>query len=114
MKVAGNLGLEEERRDGGDPRGEAKREPTVTPSNTTVREPELPPARPPFAVRSDGAILLCIEDPKQLYHGGREVWIGVVLHPWEAAYVYTRVDDAAHDIAAPLIASIRKKPGGGS
>jgi hypothetical protein len=66
---------------------------------------------PPFAVRSDGALLMSTEHAKGRDVTHRELWIGFVLCPGERNEVIARMDDRLCEVAS-LIAV--KMPGEGS
>jgi len=96
-------------------RKKAKKSEAIAPeSGRTKRRPPRRPEskplpRPPLAVRSDGAVLLRIEDGSDLDLAGRELWLGVVLHPDELVDVLARVENCAHEAAARIGANLPKK-----
>ena len=64
---------------------------------------------PKFALRSDGAVLLVVDDfLKERDLGGRALWTGVVLLPHEEATVMERLANAEHDAAAQLAPTFPK------
>jgi hypothetical protein len=75
--------------------------------STTPTE-ELP-LSPPFALRSDGRILLGIQDHPGRDFGDREIWTGVVMRPDEEARIRKNAEHALDDIAARFVAQIPKK-----
>ena len=71
----------------------------------------------PLAVRSDGAVLLSVEECRGIDLKGRTLWTAVVLRPDEAAYVHQRGVNAAHEAAAMILGKLpreKKKEGGTS
>jgi hypothetical protein len=91
---------------------EASVGPTADPSASQRADPSA--AResdfaPKFALRSDGAVLLVLDDfLKERDLGGRAVWTGVVLLPHEVATVMERLANAEHDAAAQLAPTFPK------
>ena len=71
----------------------------------------------PLAVRSDGAVLLSLEECGGVDLKGRTLWTAVVLTADEAAYVHQRGVNAAHEAAAMILGKLpreKKKEGGTS
>ena len=71
----------------------------------------------PLAVRSDGAVLLSVEECRGIDLTGRTLWTAVVLRPDEAAHVHQRGVNAAHEAAAMILGKLpreKKKEGGTS
>ena len=70
----------------------------------------------PLAVRSDGAVLLSLEECGGVDLKGRTLWTAVVLTADEAAYVHQRGVNAAHEAAALILGKLprEKKNEGGT
>ena len=69
----------------------------------------------PLAVRSDGAVLLSLEECGGVDLKGRTLWTAVVLRADEAAYIHQRGVNAAHEAAAMVLGKLpRKKKEGGT
>jgi len=68
----------------------------------------------PLAVRSDGAVLLSVEECRGIDLKGRTLWTAVVLRADEAEYVHQRGVNAAHEAAAWILGKLpreKKKEG---
>jgi hypothetical protein len=66
---------------------------------------------PPFAVRSDGVLLMSTEHAKGRDLTNREMWVGFVLCPGERDEVIARMDDGLCEVAARIANDL---PGEGS
>ncbi len=79
----------------------------VPPTTPIEAADELPaPKPPPFALRSDGRLLLGVDALADRDLTGCELWTGLVLRGEEEAYVFERAENAAHEIAAKVIGKI--------
>jgi hypothetical protein len=68
---------------------------------------ELP--APPFATRSDGAVLLSTDAIDGVDVAAYEKWEGIVLPGWQAHDVLDAIDGPLHDAAARIAARMRKR-----
>jgi len=67
-----------------------------------------------LAVRTDGVVLLSVEELGEADLKGRRVWSAIELTREEAVFVHERGVNAAHEAAATLIGKLPKKGGGSS
>ena len=72
-------------------------------------EPNPAPLTPPLALRCDGRALLSVNDLDGVDLSARETFVGVVLTESETSDLMERLDDAYHDAAAHMAASLRKR-----
>lgn len=75
---------------------------SVDTNNTSVDEPSPPAREPPFALLSDGRILVSIKALENRDLRGLDVWTGVILTPPNAEFVMHRAENAAYETAAHL------------
>ena len=62
-----------------------------------------------LAIRTDGAVLLSVEEFSDRDFTGRTLWTAVVLTPNESSYVHQRGLNAAYEVAAKLSATFPRK-----
>jgi len=74
-----------------------------------LTEPNPAPLTPPLALRCDGRALLSVADLDGVDLSAREMFVGVVLTEAETSDLMERLDDAYHDAAAHMAASLRKR-----
>lgn len=85
-----------------EPSTEREEEPPSGPKNTA-------PLPPPFAVTSNGQVLLNVEACSDLKLDGRTTFRGIVLSDEEAAYALRKIDDTIHDAAGHLGGMIKRR-----
>jgi hypothetical protein len=98
------LSPEEEELDSSTKRGE---EPPSGPKFTT-------PLPPPFAITSNGKLLLNVEACPNLKLDGRTIFRGIELAEDEAAYAFRKIEDTIHDAAGHLGGMIKRRETEGS
>jgi hypothetical protein len=74
-----------------------------------TNEPEYPAHKPPFALRTDGRLMMCIDDLDGFDLGPREVFRFVVANSKEKSFILEDLDDAAHDCMGRLPSIFAKK-----
>ena len=85
------------------------------PEPSTEREEEPPsgpkftmPLPPPFAITSNGKILLNVDACPDLKLEGRTIFRGIELSEDEAAYAFRKIEDTIHDAAGHLGGMIKR------
>ncbi|MCK6589308.1 MAG: hypothetical protein L6Q76_17205 [Polyangiaceae bacterium] len=92
------------------------------PEPPTERDDEPPsgaqiatPLPPPFAVASNGQLLLNVDTCPELKLEGRTIFRAIELSDEEAAYALRKFEDVIHDVAGHLGGMIKRcEPGDGS
>ena len=86
------------------------------PEPSTERDEEPPsgpkftaPLPPPFAITSNGKLLLNVEACPNLKLEGRTVFRGIELSEDEAAYAFRKIEDTIHDAAGHLGGMIKRR-----
>lgn len=94
----------------------------ASPTHTANEQNALPPppagslhdhleATPKFALRSDGAVVMALDDDLATRDlSERPVWKGVVLRPDEARFVLARLVHGEQDAASALAGRFPKRP----
>lgn len=90
-----------------EPSTERDEEPASGPKFTT-------PLPPPFAITSNGKILLNVEACPDLKLEGRTLFRGIELSEDEAAYAFRKIEDTIHDAAGHLGGMIKRRETEGS
>jgi hypothetical protein len=67
------------------------------------------PLPPPFAITSDGQILLNVEACPNLKLEGRAIFRGIALSEEEAAYAFRKIENTIHDAAGQLGGMIKRR-----
>jgi hypothetical protein len=90
-----------------EPSGERDGEPPSGPKFTT-------PLPPPFAITSNGKLLLNVDACPDLKLEGRTIFRGIELSEDEAAYAFRKIEDTIHDAAGHLGGMIKRRETEGS
>ena len=90
-----------------EPSSERDDEPPSGPKFTT-------PLPPPFAITSNGKLLLNVDACPDLKLEGRTIFRGIELSEDEAAYAFRKIEDTIHDAAGHLGGLIRRRETEGS
>jgi hypothetical protein len=91
------------------------------PAPSTERDDEPPsgprfttPLPPPFAITSNGKLLLNVDACPNLKLEGRAIFRGIELSQDEAAYAFRKIEDTIHDAAGHLGGMIKRRETEGS
>ncbi|MCK6590452.1 MAG: hypothetical protein L6Q76_23050 [Polyangiaceae bacterium] len=91
------------------------------PEASSGREEERPsgpkfttPLPPPFAITSNGKLLLNVDACPDLKLEGRTIFRGIELSEDEAAYAFRKIEDTIHDAAGHLGGIIKRRETEGS
>jgi len=90
-----------------EPSSERDEEPPSGPKFTT-------PLPPPFAITSNGKLLLNVDACPNLKLEGRAIFRGIELSQDEAAYAFRKIEDTIHDAAGHLGGMIKRRETEGS
>ena len=90
-----------------EPSSEHEEEPPSGPKFTT-------PLPPPFAITSNGKLLLNVDACPNLKLEGRAIFRGIELSQDEAAYAFRKIEDTIHDAAGHLGGMIKRRETEGS
>jgi hypothetical protein len=90
-----------------EPSSERDEEPPSGPKFTT-------PLPPPFAITSNGKILLNVDACPNLKLEGRTIFRGIELSEDEAEYAFRKIEDTIHDAAGHLGGMIKRRETEGS
>lgn len=88
--------------------------PTEREDEPTCGQESTAPLPPPFAVMSNGQVLLNVEACSDLKLEGRSIFRGIVLSEEETAYALRKIDDTIHDAAGHLGGMIKRRETKGS
>ena len=72
------------------------------------------PLPPPFAITSNGKVLLNVDACPDLKLEGRTIFRGIELSGDEAAYAFRKIEDTIHDAAGHLGGMIKRRETEGS
>lgn len=78
--------------------------------NESVDSPSVPSREPPFALLSDGRLLVSVNALENRDLRGCETWTGVILTSPNAEFVMHRAENAAYETAAHLAARYPASP----
>jgi hypothetical protein len=67
------------------------------------------PLPPPFAITSNGQLLLNVEACPELKLEGRAIFRGIALSEEEAAYAFRKIENTIHDAAGQLGGMIKRR-----
>ncbi len=86
------------------------------PDSSSERDEEPPsgpkfttPLPPPFAITSNGKLLLNVDACSNLKLEGRTIFRGIELSEDEAAYAFRKIEDTIHDAAGHLGGMIKRR-----